>query len=75
METVQTIYNTKMRMFGGKGDRETVGHWKEWVCQKDTRLARDLAKNRQKFATLSPRYISGDTKYEIFKQIKILYFR
>ena len=30
---------------------------------------------RQKFATLSPRYVSGDTKYEICKQIKILYFR
>ena len=31
--------------------------------------------HRQKFATLSPRYVSGDTKYEIFKQTKILYFR
>ena len=33
------------------------------------------ALHRQKLATLSQRYVSGDTKYEIFKQIKILYFR
>ena len=36
-------------MLESKSVRETVGqHWKDWVCQKDTRLAnaRDLAKDR-----------------------------
>ena len=38
-----------VQMLESKSVRETVGqHWKDWVCQKDTRLAnaRDLAKDR-----------------------------
>ena len=55
METVDglttrcKIYNKMVQMLESKSVRETVGqHWKDWVCQKDTRLAnaRDLAKDR-----------------------------
>ena len=55
METVDglttrcKIYNKMVQMLESKSVRETVGqHWKEWVCQKYTRLgnARDLAKDR-----------------------------
>ena len=55
METVQgvttrcKIYNKMVQMLESKSVRETVGqHWKDWVCQKNTRLAkaRDLAKDR-----------------------------
>ena len=38
-----------VQMLERKSVRETVGqHWKDWVCQKNTRLAkpRDLAKDR-----------------------------
>ena len=55
METVQgvttccKIYNKMVQMLESKSVRETVGrqHWKDWVCQKNTRLAkaRDLAKD------------------------------
>jgi hypothetical protein len=45
------IYNKMVQMLESKSVRETAGqhvHWKDWVCQKDTRLAnaRDLAKDR-----------------------------
>ena len=43
------IYNKMVQMLESKSVRETVGqHWKDWVCQKYTRLAkaRDLAKDR-----------------------------
>ena len=54
METVQgvttrKIYNKMVQMLESKSVRETVGqHWNDWVCQKNTRLAkaRDLAKDR-----------------------------
>ena len=55
METVQgvkircKIYNKMVQMLVSKSVGETVGqHWKDWVCQKNTRLAkaRDLAKDR-----------------------------
>ena len=55
METVQgvttrcKIYNKMIQMLESKSVRETVGqHWKDWVCQKSTRLAkaRHLAKDR-----------------------------
>ena len=38
-----------VQMLENKSVRETVGqHWKDWVCQKNTRLAkaRGLAKDR-----------------------------
>jgi hypothetical protein len=55
METVSglttrcKIYNKFVQMLECKGVRDSVGqHWKDWVCQKDTRLAksRDLAAER-----------------------------
>ena len=55
METVHgvttrcKIYNKMVQMLERKSVRETVGqHWKDWVCQKNTRLAkaRDLARDR-----------------------------
>ena len=53
METVDgltarcKIYNKMVQMLQSKSVRETVGQqWKNWVCQKDTRLANDLAKDR-----------------------------
>lgn len=49
MTTRCKIYNKMVQMLESKSVRETVGqHWKDWVCQKDTRLAkaRDLAKHR-----------------------------
>ena len=55
METVQGVttrcksYNKMVQMLESKSVRETVGqHWKDWVCQKNTRLAKaqDLAKDR-----------------------------
>ena len=61
MEAVQgvttrcKIYNKMVQMLESKSVRETVGqHWKDWVCQKNTRKvkattkakARDLAKDR-----------------------------
>jgi hypothetical protein len=55
METMQgvttrcKIYNKMVQILESKSVRETVGqHWKDWVCQKDTRLSnlRDLAKDR-----------------------------
>ena len=47
--TFTNAYMSAIRMLENKSVRETVGqHWKDWVCQKDTRLAnaRDLAKDR-----------------------------
>ena len=55
METVegtctrQKIYNKMVQMLECKSVRSSVGcHWKDWVCQSDTRLAlaRDKATNR-----------------------------
>ena len=55
METVDglttpcKIYKKMVQMLESKSVRENVGqHWKDWVCQKDTRLAntRDLTKDR-----------------------------
>ena len=55
MEAVQgvttrcKIYNKMVQMLESKSVRETVGqHWKDWVYQKNTRLAkaRDRAKDR-----------------------------
>ena len=49
MTTRCKIYNKMVQMLESKSVRETVGqHWKEWVCQTGTRLAkaRDLAKDR-----------------------------
>ena len=55
METVQgmvtrcKIYNKMVQMLESKSVREKVGqHWKDWVCQENTRLARvrNLAKER-----------------------------
>lgn len=43
------IYNKMVQMLECKSVREKVGqHWKDWVCQQNTRLAnaRDLAKER-----------------------------
>ena len=43
------IYNKMVQMLEKKGVRDQVGqHWKNWVCQKDTRLAhaRDVSTNR-----------------------------
>ena len=38
--TRQKIYNKMVQMLECKSVRSTVGcHWKDWVCQKDTRLA------------------------------------
>ena len=54
METVDglttpcKIYKKMVPMLESKSVRENVGqHWKDWVCQKDTRLAntRDLTKD------------------------------
>merc|ERR1712105_584030 len=49
METRQKIYNKMVQMLETKSVRNNVGsHWKDWVCQKGTRLAdaRDKAKDR-----------------------------
>ncbi len=55
METVQgittrcKIYNKMVQMLECKGVRESIGqHWKDWVSQEDTRLAkaRDAASSR-----------------------------
>ena len=47
--TRQKIYNKMVQMLECKSVRSTVGcHWKDWVCQKETRLAaaRDKATER-----------------------------
>ena len=47
--TRQKIYNKMVQMLECKSVRSNVGaHWKDWVCQKGTRLAkaRDHAKDR-----------------------------
>ena len=47
--TRQKIYNKVVQMLECKSVRSNVGaHWKDWVCQKGTRLAnaRDQAKDR-----------------------------
>ena len=55
METIagitirQKIYNKMVQMLECKSVRSSVGcHWKDWVCQKDTRLAtaRDKSSHR-----------------------------
>ena len=49
MKTRQKIYNKMVQMLETKSVRNNVGsHWKDWVCQKGTRLAdaRDKAKDR-----------------------------
>lgn len=48
-QTTRKIYNKMVQMLESKSVRKTVGqHWKDWVCQKDIRLAnaRDLVKDR-----------------------------
>ena len=48
-ETRQKIYNKMVQMLECKSVRSTIGcHWKDWVCQKGTRLAaaRDKATER-----------------------------
>ena len=45
----QKIYNKMVQILESKSVRSTVGcHWKDWVCQTDTRLAdaRDKARDR-----------------------------
>ena len=47
--TRQKVYNKMVQMLEIQSVRSTVGcHWKDWVCQTDTRLAtaRDKAKER-----------------------------
>ena len=49
IKTRQKIYNKMVQMLETKSVRNNVGsHWKDWVCQKGTRLAeaRDKAKDR-----------------------------
>ena len=49
LKTRQKIYNKMVQMLECKSVRNVIGcHWKDWVCQKDTRLAdaRDKAKDR-----------------------------
>ena len=49
IKTRQKIYNKMVQMLESKSVRSHVGsHWKDWVCQKGTRLAdaRDKAKER-----------------------------
>ena len=49
IKTRQKIYNKMVQMLETKSVRSSVGsHWKDWVCQTDTRLAeaRDKAKDR-----------------------------
>ena len=49
MKTRQKIYNKMVQMLESKSVRSDVGsHWKDWVCQKGTRLAtaRDNARDR-----------------------------
>ena len=48
-KTKQKIYNKMVQMLETKSVRSSVGsHWKDWVCQTNTRLAeaRDKAKDR-----------------------------
>ena len=49
IKTRQKIYNKMVQMLETKSVRSNVGsHWKDWVCQSETRLAdaRDKAKDR-----------------------------
>merc|ERR1711891_133947 len=49
IKTRQKIYNKMVQMLETKSVRSKVGsHWKDWVCQSETRLAdaRDKAKDR-----------------------------
>jgi len=49
LKTRQKIYNKMVQMIECKSIRDAIGcHWKDWVCQKGTRLAdaRDKAKDR-----------------------------
>ena len=49
LKTRQKIYNKMVQMLETKSVKSNVGsHWKNWVCQTDTRLAeaRDKAKDR-----------------------------
>ena len=49
IKTRQKIYNKMVQMLETKSVRNNVGsHWKDWVCQKGTRLAdaRDKATDR-----------------------------
>ena len=49
MTTRCKIYNKMVQMLESKSVRDKVGqHWKDWVCQQNTRLgnARNLAKER-----------------------------
>ena len=49
IKTRQKIYDKMVQMLETKSVRSSVGsHWKDWVCQTNTRLAeaRDKAKDR-----------------------------
>ena len=52
MSTRSKIYNKMVQMLECKGVRDTVGcHWKNWVSQEDTRLARARDKASQRGLT------------------------
>ena len=63
METTQgvttrcKIYNKMVQMLECKGVRESIGqHWKDWVSQEDTRLAKAIG---------MPREVEGLTRAEV----------
>ncbi len=58
METIENvttrcnIYNKMVQMLECKGVRDSVGcHWKDWVSQDDTRLARARDESDQRVLT------------------------
>ena len=52
MSTRSKIYNKMVQMLECKGVRDTIGcHWKDWVSQQDTRLARARDEARQRGLT------------------------
>ena len=52
MSTRSKIYNKMVQMLEYKGVRDTIGcHWKDWVSQQDTRLARARDEARQRGLT------------------------
>ena len=52
MSTRSKIYNKMVQMLECKGVRDTIGcHWKDWVSQQDTRLARARGEASQRGLT------------------------
>ena len=52
MSTRSKIYNKMVQILECKGVRDTIGcHWKDWVSQQDTRLARARDEARQRDLT------------------------